>query len=998
MRTYLATIVISTIVTLSSFGVAGGADVLPNRGLYEVSHERVELRGGFWGSRLKIHHEVTIGHALNCLEKAGHVTNFDKAAGVFDGQLRGHHAFDSDLHKAMEGAMYCLQHHDDSNLRKRVEVILDRILAAQQEDGFLISYFIVNGLDKKWEDLRLEHQMYNAGHFFEMAVEHHRLSGNSRALDAAKRFADHIDSVFGYGKRYDVGGHEEIELALVKLYRATGERRYLELSRFLLDERGHLHGTERKPFESGPLVLPERIEGQTDAEYRRAKWHASLRWRNGRMQDHKPLVKQTDAVGHAVRAGYIYSAMADIARFSDADDYERALDRIWHDVVDRKMYITGGVGTAQYGDEGFGDPYLLPNRTYCESCSSIAHVLWQHRMNLLKAQAKYADVMELTLYNGVLSGIALSGDGFFYQNPLESNGSNRSSWIGLACCPTNLTRIIPQVGGLVYARGKNRLYVNLFASGDASVKMDDGVKVKLAQKTNYPWDGHVKLMVTSEQVSDFELCLRIPGWALGRPVPGDLYRFADSKVVAVGLKVNGQTIKATPQEDGYVHLKRTWNTTDVVELDMPMPVRRIYAHEKVLADQGKVTLMRGPIIYCFEAVDNPNVDVLSIALPREAELRAEPRPELLGGVTILQGKGLDDRQRPVTLTAVPYYSWANREKGAMTVWINEAPIASAALPATSSPIPAQLADQSTSLKQAGKSPIKVFILAGQSNMEGQGVVSMDHRRYYNSGNGNLVNTMNDPNKAYLYKHLKDREGEWIVRDDVKITFRDRSGGLTIGYTGYGGSSHIGPELQFGHVIGDYFKEPVLLIKTAWGGKSLYKDFRPPSSGGKVGEYFKLMLKDIHEALNNVGENFPDLVSRGYEVAGFVWMQGWNDMCDDRAIPEYDKNLINLVNDLRKEFKLPDLPVVIGELGNGGPEAGGNMAAFRKAQKKGAEQIDNAVFVITHNFWREPQQSPNVSHGHHWCGNAESYFLIGDALGKGMIRLLMEKNSRSKDSR
>jgi len=392
------------------------------------------------------------------------------------------------------------------------------------------------------------------------------------------------------------------------------------------------------------------------------------------------------------------------------------------------------------------------------------------------------------------------------------------------------------------------------------------------------------------------------------------------------------------------------------------------------------------------------VDVLSIALPREAELRAEPRPELLGGVTILQGKGLDDRQRPVTLTAVPYYSWANREKGAMTVWINEAPIASAALPATSSPIPAQLADQSTSLKQAGKSPIKVFILAGQSNMEGQGVVSMDHRRYYNSGNGNLVNTMNDPNKAYLYKHLKDREGEWIVRDDVKITFRDRSGGLTIGYTGYGGSSHIGPELQFGHVIGDYFKEPVLLIKTAWGGKSLYKDFRPPSSGGKVGEYFKLMLKDIHEALNNVGENFPDLVSRGYEVAGFVWMQGWNDMCDDRAIPEYDKNLINLVNDLRKEFKLPDLPVVIGELGNGGPEAKGNMAAFRKAQKKGAEQIDNAVFVITHNFWREPQQSPNVSHGHHWCGNAESYFLIGDALGKGMIRLLMEKNSRSKDSR
>jgi len=343
---------------------------------------------------------------------------------------------------------------------------------------------------------------------------------------------------------------------------------------------------------------------------------------------------------------------------------------------------------------------------------------------------------------------------------------------------------------------------------------------------------------------------------------------------------------------------------------------------------------------------------------------------LLGGVTVLQSKGLDNQQYPVTLTAVPYYSWANREKGAMTIWINEAPIASAALPATSSPTRAQRADQSTSLKQVGKSPIKVFILAGQSNMEGQGVVSMDHPRYYNSGKGNLVNTMKDPNKAHLYKHLKDRKGEWIVRDDVKITFRDRSGGLTIGYTGYGGSSHIGPELQLGHVIGDYFKEPVLLIKTAWGGKSLYQDFRPPSSGGKVGRFYKLMLKDIHKALNNMEKNFPDLAGREYEVAGFVWMQGWNDMCDTKAIPEY----------------------------NGGPEARGNMAAFRKAQKKGAEQIDNAVFVITHNFWRDPQKSPNVSHGHHWCGNAESYFLIGDALGKGMIRLLKQKNSTSKDSR
>jgi len=675
MSKYLATtIIIAVVVTTNFMSIAAGADVLPIHGLYEVGHKQVELRGGFWGPRLKTHHETTIPHAIDCLERDGHVTNFDKAAGVFDGPLNGHHAFDSDIHKAMEGAMYSLQHNDDPKLRQRVEGILDRILAAQQKDGYLISYFIVNGLDKKWDDLRLEHQMYNAGHFFEMAVEHHRLSGNSKAIDAAKRFADHIDSVFGPGKRYDVDGHEEIELALVKLYRATGERRYLELCRFLLDERGHLHGMERKPFKQGPLVTPERVEGQTDEEYRRATWHASLRWRNGRMQDHKPLVEQNEAVGHAVRAGYVYSAMADIARFSDATEYEKAVDNIWQDVVSHKMYVNGAVGTAQYDDEGYGDPYLLPNRTYCESCASIAHVFWQHRMNLLKGQAKYADVMELALYNGVLSGISLSGDSFFYQNPLESKGSARSSWIGLACCPTNLARIIPQVGGLVYAQGKNQLYVNLFAAGEVSLNMDGNMKVKLTQETDYPWNGHVKLTVTPEQPSDFGLYLRIPGWAIGRPVPSDLYRFADSTAAPVELKVNGKTIDATPGEDGYVHLKRLWKAGDIVELDLPMPIRRVYAHEKVEADKGKLALMRGPITYCLEAVDNPDVDVLKVTLPRKAKLHAEHRDGLLGGVTVLKGEGLDNQQRPVTLTAVPYYSWANRGNSAMTIWINETPV------------------------------------------------------------------------------------------------------------------------------------------------------------------------------------------------------------------------------------------------------------------------------------------------------------------------------------
>jgi len=623
----------------------------------------------------------------------------------------------------------------------------------------------------------------------------------------------------------------------------------------------------------------------------------------------------------------------------DAPEYERAVDTLWQDVVRRKMYVNGSVGTAQYGDEGFGDPYLLPNRTYCESCAQIAHVFWQHRMNLLKGQAKYADVMELTLFNAVLAGISLSGDSFFYQNPLTSKGSKRSSWIGLACCPTNLARIIPQVGGLVYAQGKNRLYVNLFAAGEVSLKLDDGIKVKLTQNTNYPWDGHVKLTITPEQASDLDLCVRIPGWALGRPVPSDLYRFADSRASPVGLKVNGKTIDATPKEDGYVHLKRSWKAGDVVALDMPMPIRRVYAHEKVKEDRGKVALMRGPITYCIEAVDNPNTNVLSVTLPREAKLRAEHRAGLLGGVTVLQGKGLDEQMRPVALTAIPYYSWTNREKGAMTIWINEA--------------------SGAPLKQVGKSPVKVFILAGQSNMQGQGVVDMDDPKNYNGGKGNLEYVMANSPLASMYTHLKDANGKWVVRDDVWIRHKTErrgllTGGLTIGFTGYGGATHIGPELQIGHVLGNTLQNQVLLIKTAWGGKSLFADFRPPSSGGQVGLYYTRMLQEVQEALDNLKNDFPNYNGGGYEFAGFIWFQGWNDMFNQAARDEYETNLVNLIKDLRAEWKVPNLPVVIGELGNGGPKASANMLAIRKAQAAAAAhpEFNGAVtFVSTTDFAR-----------------------------------------------
>ncbi len=643
----------------------------PVRGFQEVG--QVELSGGFWGPRIKTTHEVTIPHALDELEKDGHVTNFDKAAGKFDGPLKGHHAFDSDLYKTLEGAMDSLEQFDDPALKKRVDGIIDRILAAQQKDGFLITWFIVNGLDKRWEDLRLEHQMYNAGHFFEMAVEHQHLTGESKVIDSAKRFADHIDGIFGPNKRYDVDGHQEVELALIKLYRGTGERRYLDLAKFFLDERGYAHGTERKPFDPKTQVLPTASAVKLTPEQKREFWHARLRLRNGRMQDHKPVVDQHEAVGHSVRAGYMYSAMADMLRFTEAPGYENALDHLWNDVVGRKMYITGGLGTGQYDDEGFGDAYLLPNESaYNESCAAIAHVFWQHRMNLLKGQSKYADMMELALYNGVLSGVSISGDHFFYQNPLASeHGGPRDSWIGLSCCPTNLARIFPQIGGLVYAQSKKQVLVNLYAAGTAKLQMDDGSTLKLTQQTEYPWDGKVRLTVDPAQAADFSLNLRIPGWAIARPVPSDLYRPTDAKASPIVLTVNGEKTDAAPGEDGYVHLQRTWKGGDVVELDLPMPIRRILANEKVEADRGKVTLMRGPMVYCLEAADQPDVNLPRLILPRAAEMTAKHRSDLLSGVTVLEGEALADGRNPVKVTAIPYYAWQNRSKGAMTVWIQE---------------------------------------------------------------------------------------------------------------------------------------------------------------------------------------------------------------------------------------------------------------------------------------------------------------------------------------
>jgi len=653
----------------------------PLHGFDEVGYQNVDLRGGFWGPRFYIHQRTTIPHVIKKLEEHNHISNFDAAAKALkSGETHktdtsgivGHSAFDSDVHKSLEGACYTLGHCDNPDLQKRVDDILDRILAAQDDNGYLISYFTAKEPDRKFVDMRTNHELYNAGHFFEFAVEHYRLTGSTKALDAAKKFADHIDNTFGIGKRYEVCGHQEIELALIKLYRITGEKRYLDLCRFFIDERGHAHGTERKPFIPGPFIQPKREEGLTDEQYKKVVWRSKLYWRNGRMQDHKPLLEQTEAVGHAVRAGYTYAAMADLARFSDTPEYAKAVRVLWEDVVNRKIYLTGGLGTNQNDDEGFGDPYLLPNKSYCESCAGIANVFWQQRMNLMDGDAKYADVMELTLFNSAISGMSISGNRFFYQNPLESkDGAERSSWIGLACCPTNMARFTPQVGNLFYAKKNDKILVNLYGSGTGAIQLTAKNKVSIQQETSYPWEGLVNLTFTMDQPAEFELCMRIPSWVSGKPIPGDLYKFSGEGLPLAAVVVNGELIETAQDKNGYVNIRRTWKTGDMIVLNLPLSVNRVYAHDNLEENKGKVSLMCGPIVYCFEGVDNPDVDLFNVSLPNDVNMITEYRPDLLGGVTLIKTTGIDADGKPVPLIAIPYYAWANREKSPMNIWLHE---------------------------------------------------------------------------------------------------------------------------------------------------------------------------------------------------------------------------------------------------------------------------------------------------------------------------------------
>ena len=455
-------------------------------------------------------------------------------------------------------------------------------------------------------------------------------TGKGDLLDVALKSADLLAQTFGPGREEIWPGHQITEMALVKLTRATGDSRYLELAKFMLDQRG-----------------PDGHEG-SGREYN---------------QSHARVVEQAEAVGHAVRATYMYSGMADVAALTGDSGYIRAIDRIWDDVVTGQLYITGGIGATAEG-EAFGGPNELPNLTaYCETCASIGNVFWNHRLFLLHGDGCYVDVLERTLYNALLAGVSLDGMRFFYENPLESAGGyERSPWFGCACCPSNVARFLPSLPGYVYAQQGASLYVNLFVAGTAEIEMGEGRVIGLEQETAYPWDGKVKLRVGLEGPSRFTVKLRVPGWARNEVVPSDLYRFADVSDDEVTLTVNGERV-GLELEKGYACLGREWQAGDEIELDLPMPVRQVVAHERVEANRGRVVLQRGPLVYCVEGVDYPEGRVHELAVSEDAVLSAEFAPDLLGGVVVVKAEALQG------FVAIPYFAWANRGPGEMLVWM-----------------------------------------------------------------------------------------------------------------------------------------------------------------------------------------------------------------------------------------------------------------------------------------------------------------------------------------
>jgi DUF1680 family protein len=605
----------------------------------------VTIRDAFWLPRLETNRLVTIPDVLRKCEEFGRVDNFRKAARRLPGAYRGTMPFeDTDVYKALEGAASSLAQHPDPGLEARLDALIDDIAAAQESDGYLYTnrtidptHVLPDAGKARWTNLVMSHELYNCGHLYEAACAHHRATGKRSLLDVALRSAELICQVFGPAGRHDMCGHQIIEMGLARLYRVTRDRRYLEQARFFLEQRGRHDGRIQYLYEENP----------------------------GYCQDHAPVAEQREAVGHAVRAAYMYCGMADVAALLPDRAYAEAIKAIWRDVVQSKIYLTGAIG-ARHRGEAFGDAYELPNLTaYGETCASIGSVMWNHRLFLLTGDAQYVDVMEQTLYNRLLSGVSLRGDEYFYANPLESDGifrfnhgsAGRQGWFDVSCCPTNISRFFPSLPGYVYGTRANTIYANLFVAGHAHLETGAGA-VEITQETEYPWEGSVRFTLNPAQKARLRFLVRIPGWARDVVMGGNLYRFERPGSRTASLKVNGDGASMNLM-DGYAVIDRDWEPGDTVELVLPMPVRKVICDPRVSDNRGKAALQRGPIVYCVEARD-ARVSLDAVSLGEETELIARRRPNVLGGIVEIKGE---------SFAAIPYYAWANRGPGPMRTWL-----------------------------------------------------------------------------------------------------------------------------------------------------------------------------------------------------------------------------------------------------------------------------------------------------------------------------------------
>jgi uncharacterized protein len=623
-----------------------------------VVFTQVKLTDGFWMPRIQINKEVTIPFAFIKCEQTNRVKNFELAAKVLSGQSKSEQFLtvfpfdDSDIYKIIEGASYSLHTNYDAKLDHYIDSLLVIIRSAQEPDGYLYTFRTMNppkphewSGSQRWvnDRLKISHELYNMGHFYEAAVAHFQATGKRTMLDMAIKNANLVYNTIGINKLRVVPGHEVIEMGLAKLYRVTGDKRYLELAGYFVEDRGR--------------ISPK------GSDYN---------------QDDKPIVEQDEAVGHAVRAGYFYAGVADVAALTGNKTYIEAIDRIRENVVNKKLYITGGIG-AKHDGEAFGANYELPNLTaYNETCAAIANVFWNYRMFMLHGDAKYIDVMERSLYNNVVSGIGLDGKTFFYPNPLQcdmnfkfnSGGSlGRQPWFDCSCCPSNDVRIIASMPGYVYAVKDKWLYVNLYIEGSADIQLQE-TKINLVQQSNYPWDGKISFTINPEKSGDFALCLRIPGWAMNQVLPGDLYSFTDVSNEKPIIKINGKEFNFK-LEKGYVQLNRMWKKGDKVELNLPMPVRKVVANKNVKDDLGKVCFVRGPITYCAEGVDNAT-DMNQLTVPESSKFEVFFRKDLLGGVSVIKTGVMsgNETKEKTPLTLVPYCVWNNRGNNLMDVWFN----------------------------------------------------------------------------------------------------------------------------------------------------------------------------------------------------------------------------------------------------------------------------------------------------------------------------------------